>query len=99
MAHTLLTIDVKGDTIDFKETDKDKPITCKLDGTPTTVAGKRTMSVKQDGKHTLKVTYMNDCKIARENTVVLSDDGKTMKETDITPAPSPSRMTVTFRKP
>jgi len=94
----VLTIEVKGDSIDFKETDNDKPITCKLDGTPTTVGGKRTMSVKQDGNHTLKVTYMNDGKVARENTFVLSGDGKTVKETDVTPAPSASRMTVTFHK-
>lgn len=94
----VLTIEVKGDTIDFKETDNDKPINCKLDGTPTTVGGKRTMSVKQDDNHTLKVTYMNDGKVARENTFVLSSDGKTVKETDITPAPSESKMTVTFHK-
>ena len=32
----LLTILVNGNTVDFKETDNDKPITCKLDGTPRT---------------------------------------------------------------
>jgi len=94
----VLTIEVKGDSVDFKETDNDKPVSCKLDGTPTTVAGTRTMSVKQDGPRTLKVTYMNDGKVARENTFVLSTDGKTVKETDITPAPSPSTMSVTFHK-
>ena len=31
----VLTILVKGDSVDFKETDSDKPVTCKLDGTPT----------------------------------------------------------------
>jgi len=94
----VLTIEVKGDSIDFKETDIDKPITCKLDGTPTTVSGKQTMSVKQDGPRTLKVTYSNDGKVARENTFVLSSDGKSIKETDITPAPAPSTMTVMLRK-
>lgn len=94
----VLTIEVKGDSVDFKETDNDKPITCKLDGTPTTVAGTRTMSVKQDGPRTLKVTYSNDGKAVRENTFVLSSDGKTVKETDVTPAPSPSTMSVMFHK-
>lgn len=94
----ILTVEVKGDSIAFKETDNDKPITCKLDGTPTEVEGTRTMSVKQEGPRTLKVTYKIDGKIARENTFVLSADGKTVKETDITPAPSPSTMTVMFHK-
>lgn len=94
----VLEIEVKGDSIDFKETDNEKPISCKLDGTPTTVSAGRTMSVKQDGSRTLKVTYSNDGKVARENTFVLSSDGKTIKETDITPAPSPSKMSVAFHK-
>jgi len=94
----VLSVEVKGDSVDFKETDNDKPITCKLDGTPTTISGKQTMSVKQDGPRTLKVTYSNDGKVTRENTFVLSSDGKSVKETDITPAPAPSTMTVTFHK-
>jgi len=94
----VLAIEVKGDSVDLKETDNDKPITCKLDGTPTTVSGTRTMSVKQDGPRTLKVTYSNDGKVSRENTFVLSADGKTVKETDVTPAPSPSTMSVMFHK-
>lgn len=94
----VLSIDVKGDSVDFKETDTDKPVTCKLDGTPTKLPGGRTMSVKQDGPRTLKVTYSNDGKTFRENTFILSADGKTVKETDITPAPSPSKMTVMFHK-
>ena len=94
----VLAIQVNGDSVAFKETDNDKPITCKLDGTPTTIAGRRTMSVKQDGPRTLKVTYSNDGKVARENTFVLSSNGKSVNETDVTPAPSPSTMTVTFHK-
>lgn len=94
----VLTIQVNGDRVDFKETDNDKPITCKLDGTPTTISSMRTMSVKQDGSHTLKVTYSNDGKVVRENTFVLSSNGKTVHETDITPAPSPSKMSVMFHK-
>jgi hypothetical protein len=94
----VLVIQVSGDNIAFKETDNDKPITCKLDGTPTTISGTRTMSVKQDGPRTLKVTYSNDGMVARENTFVLSADGKSVNETDVTPAPSPSTMTVTFHK-
>jgi hypothetical protein len=53
----VLTIQVNGDSVDFKETDNDKPVTCKLDGTPATISGTQTMSVKQDGPRTLKVTY------------------------------------------
>lgn len=94
----VLTIQVNGDSVAFKETDNDKPITCKLDGTPTTISGTRTMSVKRDGPLTLKVTYSNDGKVDRENTFVLSSNGKSVNETDITPAPSPSTMTVTFHK-
>jgi hypothetical protein len=94
----LLTIMVKGDSIDLKETDSDKPITCKLDGTPTPFGGSRAISAKLVGPHTLKVTYSRKGEAQRVNTFVLSPDGKTVKETDITPAPSPSTMTVLFHK-
>ena len=86
-----------GDSVDFKETDNDKPITVKLDGTAT-MMGTRGMAVKLADPHTLKVTYSNNGEVQRENTFVLSDDGKTIKETDVTPAPSPSTMTVMFNK-
>jgi uncharacterized protein (TIGR03435 family) len=92
----VLAIQIHGDRIDLKETDEDKPITCKLDGSQTTISGTQTMTVKQDGPRTLKVTYSNDGRIARENTLILSSDGKTVKETDITSAPWPSTMSVTF---
>ena len=94
----VLTILINGNSIDFKETDDNKPITCKLDGSPTTILGTQTMTVKQDDPRTLKVTYSNNGKVARENTLVLSSDGRTVKETDITPAPWPSTMSVTFHK-
>lgn len=94
----VLAIEINGDSIDFKETDDDKPITCKLDGSPTTIVGTQTMTVKQDGPRTLKVTYSSDGKVDRENTLVLSSDGKTVTETDITPAPWPSTMSVTFHR-
>ena len=58
----------------------------------------RTMSVKMDGPHTLKVTYSSDGKMQRENTFVLSSNGKTIKETDVTPAPMASTMSVMFKK-
>jgi hypothetical protein len=93
----VLTIQVNGDSVDFKETDNDKPITCKLDGTPVQF-GRGTISVKQDGPRTLKVTYSQDGNVGRENTFVLSPDGKTIEETDITPAPSLSTMSVMFNK-
>lgn len=93
----LFAIQINGDSVDFKETD-DKPINCKLDGRPTTISGTQTMAVKQDDPRTLKVTYSNNGKVNRENTFVLSSDGKTVKETDITPAPWPSTMSVTFHR-
>jgi len=94
----VLTILINGDAVDIKETDNDKPITCKLDGSPTTLSGTRTMSAKLDGPRTLKVTYSNGGDVQRENTFVLSADGKTVKETDVTPAPSASTMSVMFNK-
>jgi hypothetical protein len=96
----LLTIKVTGDSIAFKETDTDKPVICKLDGTPTKVSElDSNMSVKKVDAHTLKVTYSDkDGKARRENTFVLSPDGKSITETDVTPAPSPSKMSVTFHK-
>ena len=49
----ILTIKVNGDSVDFKETDNDKPITLKLDGTPEKF-GRGTISIKQDGPRTLE---------------------------------------------
>jgi len=94
----VLTILVKGDSIDLTETDYDKPVTCKLDGTATPLSGTRTVSAKLDGPRTLKVTYSNHGEVQRENTFVLSPNGKSVKETDVTPAPSPSTMSVLFHK-
>lgn len=94
----VLAIRINGDSVDFKESDNDKPITCKLDGSPTTISGTQTITVKQDGPRTLKVTYSSDGKVDRENTLTLSSDGKTVEETDITPAPWPSTMSVTFHR-
>jgi hypothetical protein len=94
----VLSIKVNGDSVDFKETDNDKPLTVKLDGTPTKF-GRGTISVKQDGPRTLKVTYAdNEGKVGRENTFVLSPDGKMVTETDVTPAPMASTMSVKFKK-
>ncbi|HEY5381097.1 MAG TPA: hypothetical protein VIJ65_02520 [Acidobacteriaceae bacterium] len=95
----ILTIEVTGDSVALKETDNDKPIVCKLDGTPSKFGEGRTISVKEDGSHTLKVTYRgDDGKLQRENTFVLSPNGKTVKETDVTPAPSSSTMSMLFHK-
>jgi hypothetical protein len=96
----ILSIKVTGDSVAFKETDNDKPVICKLDGTPTKVGDDgTTMSVKKVDAHTLKVTYAGkDGKAQRENTFVLSPDGKSITETDVTPAPSHSTMTVTLHK-
>jgi hypothetical protein len=95
----ILAIKVEGDSIAFKETDQDKPNVCKLDGTPTTIAGMRSMTAKLEGPRTLKVTYSDkDGKVQRSNTFVLSANGKTVKETDVTPEPSPSTMSVMFHK-
>jgi hypothetical protein len=94
----LLTIAVAGDSVAFKETDAAKPTMCKLDGTEMKLGGTSTMAVKMEGPHTLKVTYRADGKIRRENTFELSPDGKTIKETDVTPEPSPSTTSMLFHK-
>lgn len=94
----ILAIKVDGDSVAFKETDNDTAVVCKMDGTETSVGDGRTMSVKPDGPHTLKVTYKNGGKIARENTFVLSEDGSTVTETDKTPDPSPSTTSMMFHK-
>jgi hypothetical protein len=94
----VLTFLVKGDSIELKETDADKPVTCKLDGTAVPIGGARTMSVKMEGPRTLKVIYSNRGEVQRTNTFVVSPDGKMVKETDVTPAPSPSTMSVSFHK-
>ena len=95
----ILSIQVKGNTIDFKETDAPKPTSAKLDGTPVKFPMGGTMSVKLADAHTLKVTYSDDKGVARRNnTFVLSADGKTITETDVTPEPSASKMSVVLKK-
>jgi len=95
----VLSIAVNGDTVDFKETDSPKPVTCRLDGTETKFPGGGSMSMKLADPHTLKVTYKDDDgKVRRENTFALSEDGTTITETDVTPAPSPSTMSVVFHR-
>src|SRR5215469_2153405 len=73
----VMKIKVTGDSISFAETDS-PTVVCKLDGTPTKredVAG--AVSIKKVDAHTLKVTYSSlDGKARRENTFVLSADGK-----------------------
>jgi len=94
----VIVIEVKGDSIGFKETDNDKQVMLKLDGTPVKF-GTGTMAVKQDGPHTLKVTYHGaDGKVRRENTFELSADGKTLTETDKTSAPAVSTLSMKFHK-
>ena len=95
----VLSIEVKGDMVEFKETDTPKPVSCKLDGTETKFPTGDSMSVKLADPHTLKVTYKDsEGKVRRENTFALSQDGKTISETDVTPAPSPSTMAVALHK-
>lgn len=95
----VLTIAVKGDTIEFKETDAPKPTSAKLDGTPVKFPLGGTMSVKLANDHTLSVTYSDDKGQARRhNTFVLSPDGKSITETDVTPEPSVSKMVVVLKK-
>lgn len=95
----ILSIDIRGGSVAFKETDSLKPITCKLDGTETKDGMGGSMSVRLADSHTLKVTYKDETgKVRRQNTFVLSADGKKITETDITPAPSTSKMTLAFHK-
>jgi hypothetical protein len=94
----VLTIQVNGDSAKFKETDYPEPVTTKLDGTKTKLMD-GTVALKLADPHTLKVTYRDSKdKVRRENTFVLSADGKTITETDITPAPSESKMVLTLHK-
>ena len=95
----VLTIQVKGDTIDFKETDAPKPTSAKLDGSPTKFPMGGSMSVKMADEHTLNVTYSDDKGVERRNnTFVLSADGKSITETDVTPEPAVSKMVVVLKK-
>ena len=95
----ILSIEIHDGSVAFKETDSPKPMTCKLDGTETKDGMGGSMSVRMDGSRTLKVTYKDDAgKVRRQNTFVLSADGKKITETDITPAPDTSKMTVAFHK-
>ncbi len=94
----VLKIAVHGDMVDFKETDVATPVTCKLDGSDTK-SGTGFMSVKLAGARTLKVTYKDkDGKVRRVNTFALSADGTIITETDVTPAPAPSTMTLVLHK-
>jgi hypothetical protein len=57
------------------------------------------MAVKVLDPHTLKVYYSDDSgTLRRENTFVLSLDGKTISETDFTPAPGAAAMTLLLHK-
>lgn len=95
----IITIAVHGDSIEFKETDAPKPMSCKLDGTETSFPGGGSMAVKQVDARTLKVIYRgDDGKVRRENTFALSADGKSLTETDVTPSPAPSTTSMTFHK-
>jgi hypothetical protein len=95
----VLAIDVKGDMVAFKETDSVKPMDCKLDGTPTKFGDGGLMAVRLASPHVLKVTYKDsDGTLRRTNTFALSADGKTITETDITPAPGSSKMVLTLHK-
>jgi hypothetical protein len=95
----ILSININGGSVAFKETDSLKPITCKLDGSATKDGMGGSMSMRLADSHTLKVTYKDEKgKVRRENTFVLSADGKKITETDVTPAPSPSKMSVAFHK-
>jgi hypothetical protein len=94
----VLTIAINGDNIAFKETDSPKPVTCKLDGTDTKFGG-GLVSIKLADPHTLKVTYKDsDGKVRRNNTFALGKDGKMITETDVTPAPSASNMSLSLHK-
>ncbi|MBS1800203.1 MAG: hypothetical protein JSS95_10290 [Acidobacteria bacterium] len=94
----IMKVNVSGNTITFQETDTPKPMVCKLDGTPTDIGDGATISIKLADPHTLKVTYSVDGKVRRENTFILSADGKTVHETDLTPPPATSKMTATLHK-
>jgi hypothetical protein len=96
----IVMIEVNGDTAKFKETDYPEPLTVKLDGSETKMGGDgSTVALKLADANTLKVTYRDSKgKIRRENTFILSSDGKSITETDMTPAPSESKMVLKLHK-
>jgi hypothetical protein len=95
----VLSIAVKGDMVDFKETDAPKPTAAKLDGTPVKFPLGGSMAVKLADEDTLTVTYSDDKGVVRRsNTFALSADGKSITETDVTPEPSVSKMVVVLKK-
>jgi hypothetical protein len=94
----VMTMKVSGDSVVFKERDQSKPILCKLDGTPAKLDDTASVSAKLVDPHRLKVTYSLGGKVQRENMFVLSEDGKSIMETNVTPAPSPSTLTVRLHK-
>jgi hypothetical protein len=92
----ILGIDVQGDSVVFTHSDSMKPMTYKLDGTPTTIGGQRTVEAKLDGSHTLTVTNRNNGNVAQEITFVLSADGHTIQEKEVTPEPAPGKTLVSY---
>lgn len=94
----ILTIAMAGGKVSLKETDNPKAIECTLDGTEVHLDETSTVAATMAGPKTLKVTYRGDGKVRRENTFVLSDDGKSIQETDLTPEPAVSTTSMVFHK-
>ena len=94
----ILTIHIAGNQVEFKETDVKEPDKLTLDGTEKRISDFETMALKQVDAHTLKETFKNnDGSLRQENTFVLSPDGKSIRETDVSKARS-STMTIVLRK-
>jgi hypothetical protein len=95
----ILSIEVNGDTVEFKEADSPKAIACKLDGADTRLPSGGSVSMMLADPHRLKMTYKDqDGQLWRERTFTLSHDGTTITERDVRPGPSSSIMSVVLRK-
>ena len=95
----IVTIAIDGDTVQFKESNQDKPTTYKLDQTEVSSPDGSAGSAKLVDPHTFKMTYSRNGIMTQENTFVVSDDGKTLTETDISPEPNRSTFSAVYHKP
>lgn len=94
----IVMIQITGDTVLFKESNDPQPSSYKLDGTEVKRPFEQTGSATLVNPHTLKISYRSKSKVNRENTFLVSDDGKTLTETDAIPGPNPSTYSVAYHK-
>jgi hypothetical protein len=95
----MLTIAITADVVAYKDAQSQALVNCNLSGAESQIGSEGSLSMKLADPHTLRVTYKNhDGRVWRENTYALSEDGMTITEIDVSPAPSPSMLSVVFHK-